>query len=305
MAAYGKGRHSWQHSKQDLLRQFNKRKNVRWDLVDLMENSKARVITFKYGKKKWKATEPDGLISSTYNDNQYSMHGCNLKPGDIILWGECNWYCTYGKREIVCMEKYLKNTMEQQQPFHYERTVACKELSEDADKLTQVNKMESNRTGSQFCPTQSDIIEPETKANMEYDEDLVEFIPDTVKFFVNRELKDIQSIEWAYLNKPLREGDVINGPNGESQKDKSIWVVSKSMVLRRTYNNNVNRYDIKLRSGEIFQVGDNLHYATHYMSMFVCVSSYKSPNQVISDIKARNKKRAKQESTVTNASNDV
>ena len=296
-----------QHTKQELLLQFQKRKHVRWDLVDVMETSKTKVITFKYGYKKWQATK-DGLISSTRNDGQYSMHGCNLKPGDIIMWGEFNWFCTFGSRQIVCMEKYLKDSIQVASPFHYERKRNIRSnqqsSSDGTDNQIQIMTppMETHETGSQFCSTQQNLEEPENK---EYDENVVEFIPETVKHFVNRELDDIGRLEWAHLNLPLLIGDVMRGPSGGAINEDDAWIVSKSMVLRRTYCNKVNRKDIQLQCGQIFEIGEKLHYATRYRSMFICVSSYRSQYQIVSDFKARNKNKNKPESTGLTRSKDV
>ena len=285
-----KGRQKCNHTKEDLLFQFDNKKNVREDLIDIMEQSKSKLITFKYGKKKWIASE-DGLISQTYNDGQYSMHGFNLKPGDIILWGENNWYCTFGIEDIVCMEKYLKNVIEEPISFHYERIKSVISMHQSNDQDSE-KIMETHESGSQFCMTPNDLKEPEKDNPMEYDEDIVAYIPGSVKYFICRELKDIQRIEWAYLNKPLKEGDVIWGPRGDAGSfEGSMWIVSKCMILRKTYNNTVNRQDIKLQVGHIFDVGDNLHYASRYMSLFICVSEFASQDQIINDIKKRNKQR--------------
>ena len=91
------------------------------DLLQKLPDAFARArgkITFKFGNKKWFATR-EGEIIQVATDKKYS---CNfdLKPGDVFVWGDHNWFCTCVGNVIVNMEKYMDNGKVIK--FNYERS---------------------------------------------------------------------------------------------------------------------------------------------------------------------------------------
>lgn len=291
------------HSRESLRFQFRHSKNVRWDLVDVMLQTTASTISFKYGKKKWVANRRLEIIHNVPNDAQYSLHDINLKPGDIILWGEHNWYCTFGIEDIVSMEKYAEKTAfsqhnadlpERKQGIVDDQgtcNVSQSEICEENKAAEAKHQQQVSSNGSQFCASQNNLTEPHYYTHMEHDEDLIDHVTSAHKYFIERELKRMRDKEIAYLPSPLKIGDVIEGP-GES---KGKWIVSKKWILRRTYENDVNRHDIKIKPGHFFDVGDMWHLAMHYMDLYISVSRFIPQEQVKDWYRARNKRRRRQE----------
>ena len=72
---------------------------------DLLQTMQQKLVSFKYGGKKWLATHKTGLVIQVPDDGKYSMDP-HLKAGDIFVWGESNWFCTFGDGIIVDMEIY-------------------------------------------------------------------------------------------------------------------------------------------------------------------------------------------------------
>ena len=287
------------HSQIDILWQFNNKKNVRDDLIDKMEDCVARRITFAYANKKWMADRNRGVIYEMVDNRDYSIKNLNLKAGDIILWGEFNWYCTSGNAGIVCMEKYLKTSFTADAIEDVDRVTYKRQRCTSICYQGMSNTEDHVGNGSQMCQTQPNVVQSvsEVKMNMEHDEDLVEVICKTNRLFFTREMRDLDAIFFTYLPKPLNIGDIIKGPSPNGVNTR--WIVSKKWILRRTYDpdNVVNRHDIKIQQGGCFHVGENFHYATKAMSRYILVDSYMSGAQLLNDMKQYNKKKRREQLT--------
>ena len=279
--------------KTNLLWQFNAKKNVRWDLIDKMESCSSSVISFRFGKSKWIAKRKQGTIQQIYDNGEYSMTCLDLKPGDIILWGESNWYCTFGIEDIVCMENYLPSAIKPSScRSRFERIV--EPIPQQLSILNPCNvgpDMNHNKSSSDRSVEDE---EEEAKIDREWDDNLVYVPCPTFSHFVKRELRDIQHITWAYFT-PLDVGDVISGPQPNGQGAR--WVVSAKWILRRTYKdtNTVTRGDVTIECGQCFKIGENLHYAARFRSSYILVESFTSAEGMIHDIKQINKARRAEE----------
>ena len=259
--------------------------NNRWDLIDPMD--KVKFVTFKYGNKKFIANSRTQDIKETADNGEYSMD-LRLRPGDVIMYGESNWFCTHGESRIVDMVALQQSG--KQQPFHYERhaikgPVYQQDLRKKVVSSSHHRGISSHESGSQFCASGQEEIKMECK---EFDADVVE-CDDPDGYFISREIKKENGKEWGYLNSPLRVGDVIFGPDGSADK----WIVSKRWILRRTYfDYEVIRDDIKIECGQVFDVGDNVHYACHHGKRYALISKYFCAKTIKMRIKARNKQKA-------------
>ena len=259
---------------------------VRWDLVDRMDRKKS--MTFKYGGRKFLAIKKTGLIAEIFDNKEYS-DALDLNPGDVFLYGETNWFCTFGVSQIVDMMA-LDDSVKKEKEWHYERVkgpIYNQKGCGNADLKGDKRGIASVGLGSQFCDTQQESKE----SYPEYDEDVVEAAgPDD--YFISREIYKENGKEIGYLNMPLQPGDVVLGPSGSTD----MWIVSKSNILRRTYIEHEHiRKDIKIECGQVFDVGDNLHYACNYMKRYALVSKYINPDTIKARIKTRNKKKAMRE----------
>ena len=262
--------------------------NNRWDLINPMDNVK--FVTFKYGNRKFIANSASQDIKETQNNGEYSMD-LRLKPGDVIMYGESNWFCTHGESRIVDMMA-IEKAGKPQVPFHYERgqvqaPVYKQQLRGNLADNGNRRGIGSDGCGSQFC-AESQEIKMEYQ-QQEHDEDVVQ-VSGPCDYFISREIRKENGKVWGYLNNPLKRGDVIYGP-GDS---KDLWIVSKKMILRRTYlDHKVIREDIKIACGEVFDVGDNVHYACHFGKRYALIDHYFCADTIKMRIRARNKNKAK------------
>ena len=264
--------------------------NVRDDVYALMQ---IPVITFNYGNKKWFADHKSGLVMRLNDDGVYTVD-LKLRAGDIFVWGESNWFCTFCQGLIIDMEPYGGDyKIVQESNWNYSRVKGHTDQNADAS-LPVSDPVDVPADKARDTESKKDDDEQEQDPELkEYDEDLCE-CSGVDDFFYSREINGKQRKEWAYLNAPLNVGDVIYGPNDS----KDLWIVSKAWILRRTYRDYPSssiRKDIEIQAGHVFEVGSKLHYAAAYQKSYVLVSRLTDPSSVIRTIKSRNKKERKME----------
>ena len=191
---------------------------------------------------------------------------------------------------IVNMEKYIDNG--KVITFNYERSKGSMNFQHAKSHEPNHRNIGSNGNGSQFCNTQEDLKDPDL---LEHIEDVVE-AADTNKWFYKKEITKIRrnEIQMGYLDSPLKQGDVIYGPSG----DNRLWIVSKKSLLRRTYRDyhkDEIAINIKIECGQIFHVGERLHYAAYHMKNYILVAQYMDPQSLINELKYKNKQKRKRE----------
>ena len=267
---------------------------------DLLNRMQVKKVTFSFGKKKWIADHRTGLVKQIHDNGEYALD-LKLKSGDVFVWGESNWFCTFGEEFIVDMEDYMDYNVKSspQKPYPWE--IARKEARE----ATNRNKNGPNMRGH-------DLIEYETVSKekqqsngdtesdnkmyeYEYDEDLCDN-KSHADYFIKKEMQNNIIKSRCYLSGKLQIGDVIRGPTDGKKKNNDLWIVSKKHILRRTYlKNYVIREDVNINFYQIFDVGENLHYSTHCYG-YVLVKKYVDPSYIVGRIIQWNKARLEQES---------
>lgn len=264
--------------------------NVRWDFMELMDR---RTITFEYGNKKYKAFHESGIIKQITNDGKFTIQ-LQLNYGDVIIWGENNWFCTCKQdgivnEDIVNMSLYVesKTNTKKKQPLqqHFQRSKY--DYPHNMPMVQNVHN-QCNNAGSQMCVTQDNWESDnknETKTNSEYaeyNEDVVE-PSGSDDYFIKRELMQKNGKKMVHITKPLCKGDVIYGPGGSKQ----LWIVSKRHILRQTYLDHEHvRDDVRMQSHDVFYVQEELHYACRYMNKYARITKYMSPVTIFMEFKS-------------------
>ena len=285
---------------------------------DLLDKMQVKIVTFKFGNKKWIADHRTGLVKQIHDNGEYSL-SCELRAGDVFVWGESNWFCTFGEEFIVDMEQYMDYNVKSppKKPYLWEtdRKKAREALAsktkdiaanmreydlKECDTVSKANKQSMTAADvKDLCDNDKELCDNDKQAcenkMFEYDEDLCEN-KSHADYFIKRELQNNVIKTTCYLSRKLQIGDVIRGPSDGKKKNNGLWIVSKNYILRRTYlKNYIIRDDININFYQIFDVGDNLHYST-YCYGYVLVKKYVDPNYILGRIRQWNEARLQQDS---------